>query len=566
MSNIGGKRWKFTLCTILFAAILAVAWRTPAAAQQQSLAEKLLEVMKANHQITEEQYEELKKQAEDEKAAQTEAIRGQIKAEMQNKEKTEAAVSRQVGKTEVQQQEAGSGRSVAAQTVQTAVEKKSATPGLPADTSKDGGVAFDLKGITVNFGGFIEAASIYRGNNLNSDIASPFNKLPLRNQANYYQDETRFTARQSRLGILAQGDYNPALHLAGYYEMDFLGAAATSNSNESNSYTPRIRHIYGTADWDTWGLHVLAGQTWSLVTMNDAGITPRKEDIPWTIDAQYVPGFTWARQPQFRIVKDWDKTYWLGVSIENPQTTAASTPNAVPTNYSLSQAGADSLTGVNLSVNDVPDIVVKAAWEPGWGHFEVYDLIRTFNSSLEVDHSLNNKDLSTNAVGGGFILPIIKDQLKLQFSGLHGDGIGRYGSGQLPDVTQDSKGDLHPITETQLLGGLVWEPTKAWTIYGYYGRESADRDDLASGGKGYGYGSYLYDTDVGVIGSKFQGQIETIDQITVGAWWAFFQGKYGTMKAGLQYSYTENAYFSGTTKGPKTYDNMFFTSLRYYWH
>jgi hypothetical protein len=49
--------------------------------------------------------------------------------------------------------------------------------------------------------------------------------------------------------------------------------------------------------------------------MNGEGIIPRKEVTPLTIDAQYVPGFTWARQPQFRIVKDFDKKFWLGLSV-----------------------------------------------------------------------------------------------------------------------------------------------------------------------------------------------------------------------------------------------------------
>ena len=121
-------------------------------------------------------------------------------------------------------------------------------------------------------------------------------------------DEFRLSARQSRASLLAKGDVDPVTHLAGYIEVDFLGAAQTANSNESNSYKPRIRHVYATFDQDDWGAHVLAGQTWSLITMNTKGIIPRQEDIPLTIDAQYVPGFIWARQPQLRFVKDFGKS------------------------------------------------------------------------------------------------------------------------------------------------------------------------------------------------------------------------------------------------------------------
>jgi hypothetical protein len=431
----------------------------------------------------------------------------------------------------------------------------------------DGGVSVTMKGIHVTLGGFIAAEGVYRSKSLNSDVSSKFAVLPLPNQPAYYQDETRFTARQTRLSLLAQGDYNPAVHLAGFYEMDFLGAATTANSTESNSYNPRIRHLYATTDWDNLGLHLLAGQSWSLVTMNNRGITPRNEYIPLVIDAQYVPGFSWARQPQVRIVKDWDKTFWLGISAENPQTLAASTPNAVGTNYALSQAGGGSLTGVSVSNNDIPDFVVKAAYEPSWGgHFEVFDLIRSFKSTLIASGAANNNSITTNAVGGGIILPVFTNKLTFQLSGMYGSGIGRYGSGQLPDVTQDVTGKLDGITELQTLAGLTWNPTSDWTFYTYYGMEQAQRDDLASGGKGYGYGSALYTTLVGAPGTaSIQGQVQRIDQFTIGTWWKFYQGSFGKMQLGLQYSYTDNEYFSGKGGAPQATDNMVFTSLRYYW-
>ena len=36
------------------------------------------------------------------------------------------------------------------------------------------------------------------------------------------------------------------------------------------------------------------------------GIVPRQENVPLTIDAQYVVGFNWERQAQLRVVKDFD--------------------------------------------------------------------------------------------------------------------------------------------------------------------------------------------------------------------------------------------------------------------
>src|SRR6202008_2373162 len=140
--------------------------------------------------------------------------------------------------------------------------------------------------------------------NIESDISSSFARIPFENAPLAHTNELRGTARQSRLSFLAQGDINKVTHAAFYGEFDFQAAAQTANSNESNSYNPRIRNVYGTLDWASMGLHFLGGQNWSLITLNTKGITRRNEAPPPAIDAQYVPGFAWARQPQIRLVKD----------------------------------------------------------------------------------------------------------------------------------------------------------------------------------------------------------------------------------------------------------------------
>jgi len=427
-----------------------------------------------------------------------------------------------------------------------------ATPAFadaPADT--EGGLSMKMKGINLNFGGFIESAAIYRTRNENSDVNSTFG-LPKPNAAAYYQDETRFSARQSRLSILASGNATPSTHVAGYYEMDFLGAAQSANLKQTDSYTPRIRHLYTTVDWDNLGLHLLAGQAYSLATLNSNGITPRNEVTPLVIDGQTAVGFTYARQPQLRIVKDFDKKLWLAVSVENPQTVSSSNPAA---NNSLAQTPASGLGTTAISQNDVPDVILKAAYESGLGHFEIYDLLRTFNSSNANDTA----STTTNAIGGGVIVPLVPKMLTLQVSGLYGRGIGRYGASQLADVTIDASNFyVDPITEGQLLAGLTYTPSDAWTFYGYYGIEEAQRIQIGTT-NATGYGNSA------LKAGSWAGQIQRVDQGTIGFWWKFLQGNFGRMQAGLQYSYTENKYFSGVGGAPKTSDSMLFSSVRYYW-
>ncbi|MBY0141637.1 hypothetical protein H0176_15285 [Methylorubrum populi] len=188
-------------------------------------------------------------------------------------------------------------------------------------------------------GGFVELAGIFRNPNTVSDVATDFNGIPFRNDPRSRESEFRFSARQSRLSGLFTAKVEPTLQISGYYEIDFLAAGTTSNSRESNSYTPRIRQIFTTVDALDSGWHVLAGQAWSLITTDLSGITPLKEQIPLTIDAQYVPGFNWTRNPQVRVVKDIAPGLWAGLSAESPQSVLPPSPFAAPSLVNVSNTG-----------------------------------------------------------------------------------------------------------------------------------------------------------------------------------------------------------------------------------
>ena len=116
--------------------------------------------------------------------------------------------------------------------------------------------------------------------------------------------------------------------------------------------------------------------------MDKTGITPRQENIPLTIDAQYVPGFTWTRNPQVRLVKDFGSMVSAGLSLEAPQTiitggglSAASSSSTANYNYTyqlLNQHNFVDVTGTtnnsnlpgSLSLDQYPDVVGKAAFDP----------------------------------------------------------------------------------------------------------------------------------------------------------------------------------------------------------
>jgi hypothetical protein len=453
----------------------------------------------------------------------------------------------------------------------------SVTPAL-ADSSMDAGP------VTVTLGGFIAAESVYRSRSETADIGSTFSAIPFSSSPYAHLSESRLSARQSRLTVMAQADVNSDTHLTFWNELDFLGAAQTANSNQSNSYQPRIRNIYTTIDWDSLGLSILAGQNWSLVTANTKGITPRNELIPTTIDTQYSVGFDWARQPQVRVTKNWNKEFWAAVSVENPQTTIASNTTLAPgfTNVVNRPGTSQFNSGVNYSLNHIPDFVGKLAWEPFIGgaqplHVEVYGQYRDFydrtyiaaGNAYGFPVGTQNADRAGGSVGGTITYTAIPKILDLQVTAATGSGIGRYGSGGLPDVTYRPDGTLAPIQETTLLAGGTWHVTPLLDIYVYDGQEAQHRKLFNINGATTGLGSPTLNLGACVAPDSSAGtcpaNIETENQANVGFWWRAYQGKFGSFRFGMQYSYTHLSAFTGLNGlRPTTDDSMVFTSIRYY--
>lgn len=423
----------------------------------------------------------------------------------------------------------------------------------------------DFKGIRLTPGGFLELAGVYRQHFQGNDISSSFS-VPFPNAHNYYIGEGRLTARQSRVSFLAQGKANAHTTLSMYGEFDFQGAAQTANSNESNSYNPRIRHLYGTIDWDREdsGIHLLAGQNWSLLTLNSGGITPRKEVTPLVIEAQYVPGFTWARQPQVRLAADFmDHHVWLAVSAENPATTFG---GSVPGTVTNTLAGGSGFNNANaLSFNSAPDFIQKAAFEGSIGghalHVEGFAIERSFTARL---NGVGNINKGTVGYGGGVTFQVAPKILDVQFSGMGGKGIGRYGTSGLPDVTFDADGSIHPINETILLAGAILHPTPMLDIYAYGGEEL--QSALALSGT-YGIGNLAAnDSGCYVEGGTCGGNTRRIRQLTTGLWQKVYNGSFGRAQIGVQYSYTQRDLFvSANSNGvPTTNQSIGMISLRYY--
>ncbi len=182
--------------------------------------------------------------------------------------------------------------------------------------------------MTLTPGGFFAAESVWRQKALNADVNTPFNSVPYSGANNAGISEFNASARQSRISMLVQGKLDN-VKVGGYYETDFLSAGVTSNDNQSNSFTLRQRQFWAQAALNS-GWTFTGGQMWSLVTETTKGLDNRTEAAPATIDSQYHVGFSWARQYGFRVTKNFNNKFWLGLSVENAQTSPIVNHGASP--------------------------------------------------------------------------------------------------------------------------------------------------------------------------------------------------------------------------------------------
>jgi hypothetical protein len=104
--------------------------------------------------------------------------------------------------------------------------------------SEGGPSSIRFKGITLTPGGYVAAESVYRTHAASADINTPFNSIPYPGNALSKVSESYFTARQSRISLLAQSTIG-AVKLTGYYEADWLGTSVNSNNRQSNGYVLR---------------------------------------------------------------------------------------------------------------------------------------------------------------------------------------------------------------------------------------------------------------------------------------------------------------------------------------
>lgn len=419
-------------------------------------------------------------------------------------------------------------------------------------------------------GGFLEAAAIYRTANQNADMGSTFGNTPFDGTANSHLSEFRGSARQSRLSLLAEGLFDD-IKLTGYYEMDFLADAPTGNEVESSSFSPRIRQLFTDLDFDN-GFSFLAGQAWSLMTTSRQGITPRREFVPYTIDAQYNVGYNWNRQWQVRLTQRFGEGFWVAIAVENPETTLSvvnppanvlgfnNSPNAQSPGSQFVLSNTPGANGISTDL--APDLTGKIVWEPGYGHYELKAIGRFFRDRFD-----GKNGYTTGAgFGAAAILPVAEG-LDVVLQTLSGWGIGRYASGLGADVTIKPDGSIVPIPSLTFFAGLEDHPNPNWDLYLYGGLEYYRERSYTNGTQGVGYGTPGANNSgcaTEVVGTC-QAQNRLLWQIQPGFWYRFYRGPVGTVAVGMSYSFVRRNTWDGIDgDSPTGFENVVMSSFRYY--
>ena len=500
-------------------------------------------------------------------------------------------------------------------------------------SSLDNPLALRFKGITITPGGFLAGEFVDRSRALAADVNTPFNSITMPGASQSNMSEFFGSGRQSRISMLAEGRLKGA-KLSGYVEADFLSAGVSSNNNQSNSYSLRQRQAWGQAALDS-GWSFTGGQMWSLVTETRHGVDNRTEALPMTIDAAYTVGFSWARQYGFRVAKNFANKAWFAVSVENSEATLGTHNNAA--NFLVGSAGAGggvyngaittctsslnaagtSVTttcspAANYSFNPSPDVIAKLAFEPGFGHYEVFGIYSRFRDrtfpcaeaslafpcgTITAPSTLGAINSSTNGggLGANARWSFANKHVDFGLHALEGRGIGRYGSGGLADASIHANGTFDLIRNYQGLATLEWHGPKL-DVYFNAGAEYDSRawefDPIS--GKPVGYGSpdfsnagcsteTLPQNGAGFLPgglSSCTADTRFLVEGTAGFWFKLYDGSRekvnrGRLQWGPQYSYVDRQAWSGLGVSlpgglfgpsiqPHGIDSMIFTSFRYY--
>jgi hypothetical protein len=196
----------------------------------------------------------------------------------------------------------------------------------------------------------------------------------------------------------------------------------------------------------------------------------------------------------------------------------------------------------------------------------------------------NDKKIGAG-IGGGFRGPLANKKVTIGAKGLWGQGVGRYGSSTIADVTIRPSGQLSPIHGFSALSTLELNPTTRLNMYLNYGLDYMNRNYVLNGTTQVGYGNRsanmsgcltepastaAFPATDPAAPANCTGNNKDVQEYTAGYWYNIYNGPKGRMRQGIQYSIFRRDLWSGNGgaanpgNGAHGWDNMVFTSFRYY--
>jgi hypothetical protein len=418
--------------------------------------------------------------------------------------------------------------------------------------------ALELGPAKIRLIGYPALTSVWRSNNNGGNVATNFNNIPFDNTVPGTTSEFRLSPQNTRLALRVDTDLKSS-QVAGYFEMDFVGAPVGGNLVTQSGYPFRIRQAW--LDWRKGKWEMTAGQLWSLMTPNKEGILPWPGDIaaPQVIDLNFVAGFVVGRFPQFRLVYRPTGKVAFGFSVENPEQEVSNSvvfpsalSNTLATQYNT------GTSGLNVP-NMTPDFVLKGSFDDKIAggrriHFDVGTVVRSFRSWDGTTAA--GKDYAFGwGVGANFNLELNRG-VRWVLDGFDSAGGGRYIGGLAPDVIVRANGSISPIHSYSWVSGFEFAPSKTTGLYFYYSGLYAQKNVA------------LNSDGTCCVGFGFPGASTAADRLIEEATAGYSRvlWKYeslGSVQWGLQYAYVWlHPWVSGGGPGSAN-SSILFSQIRY---
>jgi hypothetical protein len=396
-------------------------------------------------------------------------------------------------------------------------------------------------------------------------MGSNFGSIPYNNTVAGNLPEYHFSVQNSRIGFRLDGDWKGA-HFIAYNEIDFNGTSGSTTLATSNgAIVPRLRLFWADVRKDKW--EFLAGQSWSMLTPNRAGISALPGDLFYTqvIDINYMAGLTWDRQPGMRVLYHPNKVWTLGFSAEQPDQYIGGSAggSSVTLPAALTALGGTQLdNGQNISAGNYlaepavsPDFIAKIAIDPSSRmHFEVAG-VESNVKTTNVAAPFTNKYTTPEAgIQFGANVEVVKN-FRLITTNFWSDGEGRYLFGQAPDLIVRANGNLSPVHSGGTIDGME-AVVRNTLLYAYYGGIYIERNvTIDASGKPVGYG----------YAGSANSQNRSINEITFGFNQTMWRNpRYGAINVMGQYEYlTRDPWYVALGAPKNTHDNTIFFDVRY---